>query len=166
MIGPVSPSSKHVFIGTGFQGWGMTNGTLAAIIISDLILGKNNPWEKLYSPNRINFKESAGRFAKETLNVGKEFIGSKLPITKEADLSSVKKGKGKIIEVKGKILGIYRDYQGKLFAVSAFCTFEGCRLSWNNAEKTWDCPCCGSRFNYDGTLILNPAVQDLEKINL
>lgn len=163
LIGKVSRSSKHVYMASGFGGWGMTNGTLAATIISDRILGKRHPAEMLYDPNRTNLKQSAGRFILENANAAKEFVSGKIFPGEEVDLKKLVPGEGGIGEIKGEEVGVYKNFKGKIFAVSPYCTFEGCKLSWNAAEKTWDCPCCGSRFNYDGTLIMGPANKDLAK---
>lgn len=156
--------SDHLYMASGFSGWGMTNGTVSGMLISDLIKGKDSELKELYNPNRKNWKASAGRFLKENANVAGAFMGGKFSKEEEIDVKQLKPGEGRKGKLNGETVGAYKDENGKVFIISPFCTFEGCELSWNNAEKTWDCPCCGSRFSYDGKTILGPTVHDLKSI--
>ncbi len=154
-----SRKNSNVFVGTGFQGWGMTNGTVAGIIISDLISEKENRWSSIFNPERVK-TSSAGAFLKENLNVARHRI---LPKKTSKKGILIKKGEAAIIREDSGNKGVYRDDSGKIHEVSIKCTHMGCMLSWNNAEKSWDCPCHGSRFDADGNILHSPAVKPLEK---
>lgn len=166
-IGKISSNSKHVFMASGFAGWGMTNGTVAAMLISDLILGKDNPWKELYDPGRVTIEASTfGRFISENANVAEKFIGGKIAELEEIDVSKVTPGEGLVGKLNGQKVGAFKDNEGRVYGVKLNCTFEGCDLAWNNAEKTWDCPCCGSRFFFDGKVMQGPATKDLQGIEI
>lgn len=154
-----------VFIATGFSTDGLTYGTLAAQMIADEITGKENPYKELYAPYRHNPMKSAGDFIKENVNVLGQYLKD-IPYKAEIEkLSDVPSGEAKTIEVDGEKYGAYRDHSGKLHVVSIVCTHMKCILSWNHAERTWDCPCHGSRFNHDGLVIEGPAISDLPKMS-
>lgn len=149
----------NVYIVTGDSGNGMTHCSFAGLLISDLINGKENKWEKLYSPLRFTLKESAAAIqllSDDLLNVLKKWFykGS-------VELSAIKNGEAGIVKLDGKKCGAYRDESGKLFLVSAECVHLKCMVHWNNDEKSWDCPCHGSRFTYEGKVINGPANFDL-----
>lgn len=154
--------ADNLYMASGFAGWGMTGGTVAGMLISDLILGKKNEWEELYNPNRKTLKESAGEFTGQTANVTGQFM-KRFSKEEDIDVDVLKNGEGRVGKVNGETIGVYKDENGEIFAISPFCTFEGCELVWNNAEKTWDCPCCGSRFTYDGKVLYGPATKNLEQ---
>lgn len=161
-IGKLRPGSKHLYVGTGFNAWGMTNGTLAAMIIADLILEVPNPWADFYDPNRLNLRASAPTMVKEGLSAAKHLIGDRL--TKGVkSIDKIAPGEGEIVEVGGERLAVYKDEQGMLHAVSPTCTHMGCIVGWNSVEKSWDCPCHGSRFSVEGKVLHSPAVVDLER---
>jgi glycine/D-amino acid oxidase-like deaminating enzyme/nitrite reductase/ring-hydroxylating ferredoxin subunit len=158
----LSPKSKNVYIATGFGGWGMTNGTVAAMLISDLILKKDNPWKALFNPGRVKPIGASGRFFSSNANVLKKYISGVLP--HEFDLpTDVEYGEGKIIEFGGEKYAAYKDEDGKIHMMTPRCTHLGCVVEWNEAEKTWDCPCHGSRYSPRGQVIHGPAVRDLEE---
>ena len=159
-IGRNNFDKKNVYIITGVGGIGMTYCTIGGMLISDLINGKKNKWESIYSPARFTVKASQPFFKM----LKDDLIATlKKWFKKEAtDLDSVKNGEGKIIVQKGEKCGAYRDENGKLFLVSAECTHLKCIVKWNNDEKSWDCPCHGSRFTYAGKVINGPANKDLK----
>ncbi len=149
----------NVYIVTGDSGNGMTQCSFAGLLITDLINGKENKWEKLYSPLRFTFKESGVALklvAEDLKNVLKKWF-----YTGSVELSEIKNGTAGIVKLDGKKCGAYRDESGKLFLVSAECTHLKCMVLWNNDEKSWDCPCHGSRFSYRGKVINGPANFDL-----
>ncbi|MGJ0430466.1 FAD-dependent oxidoreductase [Methylobacter sp.] len=153
----------NVYIATGFAADGLTYGTLGAMIISDLILGIENPWSKLYDPRRHNPLKSAGRFIKESIHVFMDYMKD-IPYKAEVDrLSGILPDEGKTIDIKGEKFAVYRDEAGELHQVSAVCTHMKCIVNWNEEEKSWDCPCHGSRFTVDGQVIEGPAIVDLPK---
>ena len=161
-IGKIQSKSKGVYVATGFMKWGMTNGTAAAMIISDLILGNENPWSSFFDPSRSMPKlESTKEFIGTNVDVFKELVGGKLSRPSSMDLSMLKEGEGSILTVKGKKAAVSRDENGKLHILSPACVHLGCQVVWNTAEKTWDCPCHGSRYRYDGKVIHAPALGDL-----
>jgi glycine/D-amino acid oxidase-like deaminating enzyme/nitrite reductase/ring-hydroxylating ferredoxin subunit len=159
-IGRNPMDKENVFIVTGDSGNGMTHCSFAGLLITDLITGKENKWEKLYSPSRFTFKESGPVFTK----LKDDFIATIKAWTAEKNnvqLSSIKKGEGKVVEFKKEKLAAYRDEEDHLHIVSAVCTHLKCTVGWNNDEKSWDCPCHGSRFTHEGKVINGPANKDL-----
>lgn len=157
-----NPGSKHIYIVTGDSGHGLTHGTIAGMLISDLILGKANKWTDLYSPSRKNIR-SFGQFFKESCNVAMQYTQH----LKKGDVDSadsIKPGSGAIVKKGLKKLAVYKDEQGELHTCSALCPHLGCVVAWNGSEKTWDCPCHGSRFTSNGKVLNGPANQDLEKL--
>ncbi|MEO5675231.1 MAG: FAD-dependent oxidoreductase, partial [Chitinophagales bacterium] len=139
----------NVYIVTGDSGNGMTHGTIAGLLITDLINGKENPWEKLYSPSRFKFFKSGKIFLKEFIGGLFAYMKTNPKHPETVELSSVKEGEGKIVELQGEKFGVHRDKANQLHIVAAECTHLQC-IKWNNDEKSWDCPCHGSRFTYDG----------------
>lgn len=165
-IGKAESKSKGVYVATGFMKWGMTNGTIAAMILSDLILGKENPWSSFFDPSRSKpVLESSKEFIGTNISVAKELLSGFLSRPKSMKPSDLKEGEGKILNVEGKKVASYKDHNGRLYAVSSVCVHLGCQVNWNNAEKTWDCPCHGSRYRYDGKVIHAPALRNLKEYN-
>jgi glycine/D-amino acid oxidase-like deaminating enzyme/nitrite reductase/ring-hydroxylating ferredoxin subunit len=161
-IGTLTSRTKNIFAATGFGKWGMTNSTISAIIIKDLIVSGSNPWEVVYTPSRF-VPSSIGSLIKDNADVAKNLIQGKLE-TPEND-ADIKNGEAKVVDADGKKAGAYRDDNGNLHIVDNTCTHIGCELKWNSAERTWDCPCHGSRFNYDGEIVEGPAVHKLKHID-
>jgi glycine/D-amino acid oxidase-like deaminating enzyme/nitrite reductase/ring-hydroxylating ferredoxin subunit len=160
-IGRLLPFQRNIWVATGFMKWGLTNGTAAAMILSDLISGRDNPWADLYDATRIKPIASAGEFVKENVNVGKRFVGDHLSSPDVRSTDEVPAGEARLVRDGAKKLAAYREPDGTLHAVSAVCTHLGCQVKWNTAERSWDCPCHGSRFHWDGTVIQGPAVKPL-----
>jgi glycine/D-amino acid oxidase-like deaminating enzyme/nitrite reductase/ring-hydroxylating ferredoxin subunit len=155
-----NPGDQHIYIATGDSGMGMTHGTIAGILISDLIQGRVNPWTKLYDPSRKTLG-ALGEWARENLNVAAQY-GHWLSRGDAESAQGIAAGEGGIIRESGKPIACYRDPDGQLHRYSAVCTHLGCLVSWNAAEKTWDCPCHGSRFGVDGHVLNGPAVNPLK----
>lgn len=159
-IGKLTPFSHHVYVATGFSLWGMTKGTLSGMLLSDLILGINNPWAMLYDATRAT-PFLTPEAIKQTVSVGMHWVGDRLKGLDTSSLSEVAPGEAQLVTIAGEKLAAYRDDQGTMHAISAVCPHLGCILAWNNAEKSWDCPCHGSRFDgCDGVLLHGPAVKD------
>lgn len=154
------PFWKNVYVVTGFGKWGITTSFVAARIITDLISGRKNYWARLYKPSRFNLLASLGEIAKLIARSSKSYWRH---FSKEEkfNLSDLKEGEGRVISYNKKKLAVYKDNQGKLQAYSAVCTHMGCIVGWNNSEKTWDCPCHGSRFNQNGSVRNGPAARSL-----
>ncbi|MFN8285448.1 MAG: FAD-dependent oxidoreductase [Chitinophagales bacterium] len=155
---------ENVYIVTGDSGNGMTHCTIAGILITDLINGKDSKWEKLYSPKRGILKAS-GTFFKEFFGGLVSYLKQRPEEQDAAVLAEIKNGEGKSINLQGRNVGAHRDENGKLHIVSAACTHLGCTVKWNNDEKSWDCPCHGSRFAYDGRVLNGPAIKDLDSFS-
>lgn len=164
-IGQFSNLMPNMYIGTGFNKWGMTSSNVAANIITNNILGRINNYEDVFKSTRfhpIKNNEELGNMIKESAN---SIILNKFKVP-EKDLNSIKNDSGAVLEIDGEKLGIYKDKDGNIFSIKPICTHLGCLLSWNNIDKTWDCPCHGSRFDYTGKNIYNPAIKNLEKIEI
>lgn len=159
--GHLTSKDESVFVATGYAKWGMTNSTASSILIKDLILEKKNEWKDVYNPSRYT-SASTKNFIELNFDIAKNLIKGKLK-SGDKDLE-LKKGEGKIVEIDGKKYGAYRDDNDKLHIVDSTCTHFGCELKWNEAEKTWDCPCHGSRFSVDGEVIEGPAFRDLKHL--
>jgi Rieske Fe-S protein len=142
----------------------MTTGAVSAMILRDLIVKGNNSWAEVYDPSRFIETGSILTFIKQNLDVAMNFVSGKFPTGSPA--GKIEKGEGKIVNVAGQKIGAYRDEKGKLHLIDTTCTHMGCELKWNDAEKTWDCPCHGSRFSPTGEVIDSPAFEPLDKIEI
>ena len=161
------PRTDRVYVGTGFKKWGMTGGTVAGMIISDLVTGRVNPWVDVFDATRVEpGMQSAKKFVKENASVGVHFVKDRLQRLRAADVGELAPGEGGMVKLEGQTVGAYRDPAGVLHAVSVTCTHLGCTLTWNNAETSWDCPCHGSRFTHEGEVIEGPATRALERIEV
>lgn len=164
-IGRKKDGSK-IYVATGFSTDGLIYGTLSAILIRDQITNKPNPYSKLFAANRFTPLKSAKDFVKENVNVAAQYLKD-LPFSKsEAGLDNLKIGEGKIISKDGHKVAACRNELGELKMHSAFCTHMACVVHWNNAEKTWDCPCHGSRFDTEGMVLEGPALHPLKEIRI
>ncbi len=161
-IGKLRRTSDRLYVATGFNKWGMTSGTLAGVVITDQILGRDNPWIELFDPNRVKPLASAKEFIKENINVARRFVGDRITQRAPLSIEQLAPGEGQVASVGGKQVAVSRDAEGNVHAVSARCTHLGCIVNWNRAERTWDCPCHGSRFAQSGTVLEGPAVAALE----
>src|SRR5436190_5569356 len=161
-IGRVPKIGENVYVVTGDSGHGMTHGTLGGMILRDLITGRDNPWAALYAPARGMLK-GLGEIAAENVNVvpqyGKWLTAGDVPSTRE-----IPKGEGRVIRKGLQKEAIYRDERGGLHSMSAVCPHLGCIVGWNGTEKTWDCPCHGSRFSATGEVLNGPANSPLEPL--
>lgn len=161
-IGRLTPGSSHLYTATGFNAWGLSNGTVAATIISDQIIGNHNRWADLYRAARVNVKASGRRLLKENAQVAEMWLKDKLTSDYRKTVETIPPGEGETVDLHGKKSAVYRDEDGRVHAVSAVCTHLGCTLRWNRVDKSWDCPCHGSRFDTEGVVISGPARKNLE----
>jgi glycine/D-amino acid oxidase-like deaminating enzyme/nitrite reductase/ring-hydroxylating ferredoxin subunit len=146
-VGRMPPSATHVHVITGLRKWGLSNGTAAALILADTLSGRENPWARVFDSNRATPVSSVAR----PVDRDRPAAGQALPAP----------GGGSVVELDGEMLAVYADPAGQLRAVSAVCTHLGCTVGFNSADATWDCPCHGSRFATDGTVIQGPASTNL-----
>jgi nitrite reductase/ring-hydroxylating ferredoxin subunit len=162
-VGRLSPREQRVFMATGFAKWGMTGGTAAALLLRDLLLGRENDWAPLFDPNRLRLRAAAPRLLKENVEAGLRFAGDRLTKPGRRPIEDLRPGEGDIVRMGGEKVAGYRDDDGTLHAVSTTCTHLGCQVNFNAAERSWDCPCHGSRFAPDGRVLHGPAVHGLER---
>ena len=158
-IGYINKEFDNVYVATGFSKWGMTNGTVAAMIISNLIINGEDEFQETFTPSRSK-SYLTKEFLKQNTNVVVEYIGGMLR-QGDRDLT-IENGEMKIVRIKGVDYGAFKDENGKLFIVNIKCTHLGCELLWNNCELSWDCPCHGSRFDYKGNVLEGPAINPLK----
>lgn len=164
-IGQMVTGMPNVFVATGFSKWGMSNGVAAAHLLADLALGKANPYEELFSPTRTKLRpKGIGNFIKDNAGVAKELIKGKVTGA-EASLDELGLDEGKLVRVDGQKLAAYKDPSGNVTFVKPACTHMGCDVAFNQAERSWDCPCHGSRFSYRGDILEGPATAPLEQVH-
>lgn len=164
-IGEFSTIMPNVYVGTGFKKWGITSSNVAANIITDKILGKYNKYSNIFNSKRIKpikNRWEMQNMIKQTV-ISFAFEKANIPI---GEIENIENDNGAIININGINVGIYKDTSGNIFSVKPVCSHLGCTLTWNNLDKTWDCPCHGSRFDYMGNNIYNPANKGLELINI
>jgi len=161
-IGRNPMDHDNIFVATGDSGMGLTHGTIAGMLLTDLILGRKNPWEKLYSPSRVPVK-AAGELAREDLNMAAQY-GDWLTGGDVKAVDEVARDSGAILRRGLDKIAVYRDANGSVHECSAVCPHLGCIVQWNPGEKTWDCPCHGSRFDATGHVINGPANKDLASV--
>jgi Rieske Fe-S protein len=161
-VGRASSRSGRLLVATGFGKWGMSNGTAAAMMLSDLVLGRPNAWLELFDATRLKLGTTTATLVKENLDVGRRFVADRLATLRVDPIERLGPGEAGIVELAGGRVAAFRDDDGRLSACSAVCTHMGCLVTWNPAERSWDCPCHGSRFDAQGRVLEGPAVRDLE----
>jgi glycine/D-amino acid oxidase-like deaminating enzyme/nitrite reductase/ring-hydroxylating ferredoxin subunit len=157
-----NPGDENIFIATSDSGNGMTHGTIAGILITDLIVGQVNAWEKLYDPSRISLRATP-EFLRENLNVAAQYADYATPGEVQSP-DQLKAGSGAVFRDRARKVAVYKDESGALHLRSAVCPHLFCIVDWNDTEKTWDCPCHGSRFDRYGKVINGPAISDLSEL--
>ena len=165
-IGHLPGNPDNVYVATGFGGNGFTHGTTAASILADIICNGKSEYEDLYSPARVKPIAGFENIVKEAADVVGSLIVGWLHTDKLNELVDLARGDGKVVNYDGKKIGVYKDEVGKLYAVNPSCPHIQCSVSWNTCEKTWDCPCHGSRFSFTGGMVTGPARKDLQQIDL
>ena len=155
------PGLENVYMAAGFGGWGMTTSTVAATVLADMIAGRDNPGAVLFDPAR-----DTGKFSSVSLTANMEKEGGPKEAAGRSDMEELKIGEGRIMDLDGAKVAVYKDDAGNVSGISAKCTHMGCTIDFNAQEKTWDCPCHGSRFSPDGQVIRGPALVALEKVDL
>ena len=161
-IGPLTKTSRRIWTATAFGAWGMTNGTVAGLLLADLLTGRENPWAELFDPGRGGaWLQRTKKLMKENVAVGKELVSGYVTGSEVSSVDELAPGEGAVLRFGPAKTACYRDESGTVHAVSARCTHLGCIVGWNPAEKSWDCPCHGSRFDVDGAVLQGPAVDPL-----
>jgi glycine/D-amino acid oxidase-like deaminating enzyme/nitrite reductase/ring-hydroxylating ferredoxin subunit len=153
------------FIATGFSGNGLTFGTLAAMMATDQIMGRANAWRELFDPHRTKLRGGTWTYLKENKDFPLRLVRDRLAAPEGDSLRDLAPGEGKIVQLKKRKVAAYRDSRGRVTMCSAICTHLQCVVGWNTAEKTWDCPCHGSRFHPDGRVISGPAEEPLVRLS-
>ena len=161
-IGRNPLDADNVYVVTGDSGTGMTHGTIAGILLTDLVLGRRNPWEKLYDPARKPVR-ALRTFARENANMAAQFADWLKP-GEVADPKRIPRGSGAVVRDGLRMIAAYRDDDGRLHQTSAVCNHLGCIVHWNQADSTWDCPCHGSRFDRFGAVLNGPANRNLAPV--
>jgi Rieske Fe-S protein len=165
-IGHLPGHPTNMFVATGFGGIGMTNSHISAMLLTDLVVIGKSEFLDLFDPNRVKPVAGFKNFVKEAADVVADFFGGIFSREKLEAFVEIAPGEGKIVKYEGKSIALYKDENGKLHAVSPACTHIKCTVNWNASEKSWDCPCHGSRFSCDGEVLTGPARKDLAVINL
>ncbi|WP_432585109.1 FAD-dependent oxidoreductase [Streptomyces sp. HD1123-B1] len=163
-VGPLHPASRHAFVATGFAGWGMTGGVLTGRLLASRLTGRPMPWERLYDPRRLHPVREAPALLRVQSTVARHFVGDRLSGDGADPVRDIPPGGGAVIRVGGRQRAVHRDERGETHTLSARCPHLGCLVRFNNAERTWECPCHGSRFAVDGTVLQGPAVRPLKRI--
>ncbi|CAM3787550.1 FAD-dependent oxidoreductase [Alkalicoccus chagannorensis] len=160
--GPLTPGSEDVYVLTGFGKWGMSAGVAAAQVTADRLEGKYNPYASLFTPSRFHPRADMKQMVKENMDTARAFVRGKFHRTK-GTVDDLDFDEGAVLKVNGSRTAVYKDENGEISAVDSSCTHLGCELGWNQAERSWDCPCHGSRFDVDGSVLEGPAVHPLKK---
>jgi glycine/D-amino acid oxidase-like deaminating enzyme/nitrite reductase/ring-hydroxylating ferredoxin subunit len=155
-----SPGSENIYMHSGDSGNGITHGIMAGMLLTDLIMKRKNAWAHLYDPNRISLR-SAPEFIKQNIDVMLQYADY---LKAGAAPDDIKPGEGRLVVRDGQRIAAYRDDKGTLHECSAVCTHLKCIVEWNSVEKSWDCPCHGSRFDPFGNVMNGPAISGLEKV--
>jgi glycine/D-amino acid oxidase-like deaminating enzyme/nitrite reductase/ring-hydroxylating ferredoxin subunit len=164
-VGPLHPLSKHVYVATGFGGWGMSNGIMAGRLLASYLDGDLPEWAGLFDPRRLNPIHEAWPLLKGQVEVATHFAGDRLKaLTSRVD--QIQPGDGDVVLLRGRPVAVHRQEDGALRAVTATCTHLACLVQFNGAERSWDCPCHGSRFDLDGAVLNGPAVRPLKRVRL
>lgn len=165
-IGKLPGARENVFVATGYGGNGMTYSHVAALELSDIILGKGSRYADLFSPGRIKPVAGFAEFVKHNTDVVSQFVGKWFATERLEEFSSLAADEGKVVKLNNETMALYKDQKGSLHAVNPTCTHMKCSVAWNAAEKSWDCPCHGARYSIEGEVLNGPADANLELIEL
>jgi glycine/D-amino acid oxidase-like deaminating enzyme/nitrite reductase/ring-hydroxylating ferredoxin subunit len=163
-IGHLPGHPNNIYVATGYGGNGITYSGVAALVLKSLLLQEENPLIDVFNPNRIKPVAGFTNFVKENADVVKQLMSTVLPADKLESVSELAPGEGKVIRFEGETIGLYKDHQGQLHAVNPTCTHMKCTVEWNGVEQSWDCPCHGARYSYDGKVLTGPASRNLDYI--
>ncbi|HSL59748.1 MAG TPA: FAD-dependent oxidoreductase [Acidimicrobiales bacterium] len=158
-----SPRMSRTFVATGMRKWGLTNGTAAAEVLTALVRGREHRWQEVFDATRIGDIESITELAADNIHVARRFVADHIGRLRADAVGDLEPGEGAVVDADGDTVGAYRDPSGAVHAVSLTCTHLGCTVAFNSAERSWDCPCHGSRFATDGSVLEGPAVHPLDR---
>jgi nitrite reductase/ring-hydroxylating ferredoxin subunit len=162
----IGPSAERQFVATGFAGNGMTFGTLAGLMARDWVLDCENPWQELFSVDRKPFPAGTWEYIKENADYPYYYLKDRMSLRGPRSTQSIGRRSGRVLKLDGQSVACFHDDKGQMHHVSAICTHLGCLVHWNPAEQTWDCPCHGSRFRPDGSVLAGPAETPLAPVRL
>lgn len=165
-VGRAASSAPNLLVATGFGAWGISNGTVAAEILCEAIQGRSHPSADLFDATRSRPWRGAAAFVSENVKAGMEMAGDRLLKRKVEELAKIEPGQGGIVKIDDEQLAVFRQEDGQITALSAICTHMGCVVGWNAVDRTWDCPCHGSRFDDEGEVLYGPAVSPLARRRL
>ena len=165
-IGHLPGGGNNMYVATGYGGNGMIYGTLAGLILSNILVNGESIYEKLLDPNRLKPIAGFANFVKEGADVVKHLFQGIFPGEQLKEIAGMAAGEAKVVKYEGHVMGLYKDDKGELHAVNSACTHIKCTVAWNAAERSWDCPCHGSRFSFDGQVLTAPAQKNLQKVDL
>lgn len=165
-IGHLPGNPENVYVATGFGGNGITYSHIAAITLSDLLTRGESDYADLFKPGRIKPVAGFEAFVKENADVVAQFVGKRIGAGKINELAAIAPGEGRLVKYEGDTIAIYKDETGKIYALNPVCTHAKCVVGWNEAEKSWDCPCHGARYDLNGEVLTGPARKGLEKIEI
>jgi glycine/D-amino acid oxidase-like deaminating enzyme/nitrite reductase/ring-hydroxylating ferredoxin subunit len=161
-----SPRAARTLVATGFRKWGLTNGTAAAQMLADIVAGRDNRWLEAFDATRIGGAKAVKKLVEDNVHVAGRFVGDRFARLHPGPVDDLQPGEGGVVDIGGDAVGAYRDPGGDVHAVSLTCTHLGCTVRWNQAETSWDCPCHGSRFSHDGSVLNGPAVRPLKQVEV
>jgi glycine/D-amino acid oxidase-like deaminating enzyme/nitrite reductase/ring-hydroxylating ferredoxin subunit len=164
-VGP-APGTEHIFIATGYARSGMSHGVMSGRLLADLLTGKTPPWAELYDPRRAHPVHEASSVIKKGVDTARHYVGDRISALGGDSVEDVPAGSGRVLTLGGRLCAVYREEGGRVSAVSAACTHRGCLVAFNETEKTWECPCHGSRFATDGAILDGPANRPLPRRDL
>ncbi|MBB5396824.1 FAD-dependent oxidoreductase [Mucilaginibacter sp. AK015] len=164
-IGQMPEAAKGVYCATGYNGNGMMLGSIAGKILADLIQGKDNRYQEIFSPSRLKPIAGFTEFVKENADVAYHFVADRFGLQETESFKELQPGTGQVVEIDGKKVAAYRDEKGQVFALSPVCTHAGCIVNWNGEEKSWDCPCHGARYDINGQVLTGPATKPLAAVH-
>lgn len=164
-VGAITSNKPNILVATGYRKWGMSNSTAAAKLLADLVLEKDNPYQELYSPSRFYADPSIKKFLMQNLDVAGHLIEGKIDIA-DKRIEDVGNDEGSVVVVNGKRAGCYKDKEGNINLVDTTCTHMGCEVEWNSGDRSWDCPCHGSRYSVTGDVLEGPAKKPLKKVDM
>ncbi len=159
------PGMTHVQVATGFSGTGLTFGTVAGMLMADLVLGRSNPWRELYRPSRVTPAAIPDEPERSKVGAAWQWVASHLKSGLRDGSPDVPVGEGRLMEINGTLAAVYRDEHGTLHALSSACTHMGCSVQWNGAAQSWDCPCHGARYRPTGEVLCAPSTQALRRLS-